>query len=386
MTGNHFSIILLSTLKCNADCDYCFENKTSDRLTIDRLGMMMEKVLDYMEEKETTALTIHWQGGEAMLLSPAWYEQAYARIGQMADARNKQVFHGLQTNMLLYRERWNPVIAGMFENSVSTSVDFPNLHRKVLGRGPDDYNDIWYRKVRQARDAGIDVKVISVPNQGTLEIGAERFYSHFVDELDITDFQINTPFPGGDANADTAGMPLDVDQLTRFYLELADLWLEHGYDRGVKIGPFDELLKSFSHEEACLPCIWADNCANHILAIDARGYVAQCDCWVTSYPEYFFGNIFECDSFSELLQNSKARRDFQARPITLMQRDCIECDYLSLCHGGCPVRTYTVGGSLFEKDPYCHLYKSLFKHMEEAAAQRARQTVTRRSVACACAQ
>ena len=31
---SHFSLILLSTLQCNADCEYCFENKTDDRLTL----------------------------------------------------------------------------------------------------------------------------------------------------------------------------------------------------------------------------------------------------------------------------------------------------------------------------------------------------------------
>ena len=25
--------------------------------------------------------------------------------------------------------------------------------------------------------------------------------------------------------------------------------------------------------------------------MDSKGSVAQCDCWVTSYPKYFFGNI-----------------------------------------------------------------------------------------------
>jgi hypothetical protein len=37
MTGNHFSIILLPTNRRNVNCDYCFENKTGDRLTLDRL-------------------------------------------------------------------------------------------------------------------------------------------------------------------------------------------------------------------------------------------------------------------------------------------------------------------------------------------------------------
>ncbi len=89
---------------------------------------------------------------------------------------------------------------------------------------------------------------------------------------------------------------------------------------------------------------------------------------MTSYPEYYFGNIFESGSLTELLRSSAARNQFSERPIRLMQQDCIECDYLTLCHGGCPVRTFTVRGTMFEKDPYCGLYKSIFRHMEQAAS------------------
>ena len=89
----------------------------------------------------------------------------------------------------------------MFGNSVGTSMDFPNLYRKAKGRTPEEYTAIWARNVRAARDAGIDVGVISIPNKETLRLGAERFYSYFVDELQITDFQVNTSFSGGEANA-----------------------------------------------------------------------------------------------------------------------------------------------------------------------------------------
>ncbi len=369
MTGNHFSLILLSTNKCNAACDYCFEDKTEDRFSLERLRVVFDKVLDHMEASAVGALTVHWQGGEAMLLPPSWYQQAHALIQAAAAARGKQVEHGLQTNMLTYSRKWDPVIAEMFGNSVSTSLDYPNLHRKVLGRGPLDYNAIWARKVRQARAAGIDVKVISVPNQATLETGAERFYEHFVDELGVTDFQINTPFPGGAANAAKQGMPLDVAELARFHVELADLWLERGVDAGVRVGPFDELLNYFTHRDACLPCIWGQNCTDEFISIDARGNVAQCDCWVTSYPDYFFGNVFECDSLTEMLRTSPVRRQFHERPVRLMEQDCVECDHLTLCHGGCPVRAYTVHAAMFRKDPYCHLYKTLFRHMEQATAR-----------------
>lgn len=379
---SHFSLILLSTLQCNADCAYCFENKTNDRLTLDRLGEMIRKVLDYMVEKSLATLTIYWQGGEAMLLPPSWYQQANALIRREAEARGKEVFHSLQSNLLAYNARWNPVIADMFGNSVGTSLDYPNLHRKLLGQGPESYNEIWGRRVREARAAGIEVQVIAVPNQATLEIGAERFYSHFVDELGITDFQVNTPFPGGEAASTLHQLPgSELGKLTDFYLDLAEIWLDRGYRAGVRLAPLDALLQYFSHEAATLPCIWGDNCASNLVSIDARGYVAQCDCWVTSYPDYHYGNIFECDSFGELLKNSSVRKQFNERPIQLVQRDCLSCDYLSLCHGGCPVRTYTVHGSLFQKDPYCELYKGLFGRMERAAQALAREAVAARGVA-----
>ncbi|HUM93003.1 MAG TPA: radical SAM protein [Candidatus Competibacter sp.] len=381
---SHISLILLSTLQCNADCEYCFENKTTDRLTLDRLGEMIRKVLDYMVEKSLATLNIYWQGGEAMLLPPSWYEQANDLIRGEAEARGKHVSHGLQSNMLSYSARWNKVIAEMFGNSVGTSLDYPNLHRKLLGQTPDSYNDIWARRVREARAAGIEVQVIAVPNKATLEIGAERFYRHFVDELGITDFQVNTPFPGGEATAAKKELPVaEVEALSRFYSELADVWLERGYRNGVRVGPLDALLQHFSHQPTTLPCIWGDNCANTLVSIDARGYVAQCDCWVTSYPDYHFGNIFECDSFGELLRNSPARRKFNERPIQLIQRDCLSCDYLSLCHGGCPVRTFTVHGTLFEKDPYCGLYKTMFGRMERAARELAREATAARGVVAA---
>ncbi|MGB5830959.1 MAG: radical SAM protein, partial [Thiohalocapsa sp.] len=71
INGNHLSLILLSTNQCNAACDYCFEDLTRDRMTLERLRIIVGKVLDHMDAYQIGALTIHWQGGEAMLLPPS---------------------------------------------------------------------------------------------------------------------------------------------------------------------------------------------------------------------------------------------------------------------------------------------------------------------------
>jgi len=379
MSTKVFSLILLPTLQCNADCDYCFEVKTNDRLSLARLQELIDKVLDHLVEQDIAGLMIHWQGGEAMTLPPSWFARAQALIAATAAARGRTVTHGLQTNMIGYSPKWNPVIREMFDNSVSTSLDYPNLYRRRRGQDAADYNAVWTRNVRLARAAGIEVGVIAVPNAATLELGAERFYRHFVDELGIRSFQVNTPFPGGESNQAKGLLPTGSAALIGFYVDLAEVWLARGERDGVRVGPFDELLAYFSGTPTVLPCIWTDDCANHILCIDARGHVAQCDCWVTSYPDYRFGNIFECASLSELLAASAVVERFHQRPMALVARDCIACDYLALCHGGCPVRAFSVHGTLFEKDPHCALYQALFGHLAGAAARQARASAARTS-------
>jgi uncharacterized protein len=369
MIGNRLSLILLPTNKCNVACEYCFEDKTNDFMSHEKLAVVVAKLLDHMEHKAISAMTIYWQGGEIMLLPPEWFERAGAMIAEAAGARGKLVEHSLQSNMIGYSRKWNKIIAEMFGNSVGTSMDYPNLYRKARNRPPEHYTEVWKRNVCDARAAGIQVGVISIPNNGTLAVGAERFYSYFVDELGITDFQVNTSFSGGEPNDAKKESILDLDGLSRFFVDLCRVWVEHGYEQGVRLGPLDQLMNHFRGEGACLPCIWRQNCTDEFVSIDARGHVAQCDCWVTSYPDYWFGNIFEDVSFTELMQKSAARQRFQARPEVLMQHEsCAGCDYLSLCHGGCPVRAYSITGEFYVKDPYCQVYKALFSTMEELAA------------------
>ena len=155
MRGNHFSIILLPTNKCNVNCDYCFEDKTRDSMPLDRLSIVIDKVLDHMGRSRVGALTIYWQGGEIMTMPPSWFERAYEMIQTAAAARNKHVAHSLQTNMIGYSSKWNKIIAEMFGNSVGTSMDYPNLHRKMFRGGPDDYTRLWYKNVQAARATGI---------------------------------------------------------------------------------------------------------------------------------------------------------------------------------------------------------------------------------------
>jgi len=365
-----FSLILLPTLQCDADCEYCFEKKGAPPLSPDMLPDIFAKIFVFMEERNTRELHVHWQGGEILTLSPEWVQDAGERIDRTAESHGMQVKHFLQSNLIGYNELWEPVIENMFGNSIGSSVDYPNRHRKVKGGSPEDFNSLWLKKATAARNAGNELGIISIPSKDTLEAGAEAFYNYFTQDLGINDFQLNTPFAGGPANTVKDGFPLDPERLGLFFTQLIDIWMDRGYDEGVRIGPFDQLLSCFLDEPHVLPCIWQRNCTDHFICIHPEGHLAQCDCWVASYPEYRFGNIFENSSLSVILEKSAARKRFLERPADIVQnQDCVDCDFLGICHGGCPIRTYSSSGNLFDKDPYCQTYLAVFRHMKTVAAR-----------------
>ena len=302
-----------------------------------------------------------------MLLAPAWYECAFDSMTQAARRRGRSFRHYLQTNLIAFSERWNSIITRMFGGEIGTSMDFPNVHRKLNNGSAHDYTRLWLRHFTEAKAAGFKIGVIAVIHPETLDAGAGAFWRWFT-EIGVESLQINTPFPGGPASEEwPRHSPFDLGRLTQFTLELFDLWIAEGFERGIRLGPFDELVEHFAGRNARLPCIWQENCANQFIAIDAKGAVAQCDCWVTSYPDWSYGNIFEAKNFAAMLRDSSVRQRFLRRPQTLVQdADCLQCRYLSICHGGCPVRAFTATGHLFVKDPYCEMYKALFERAEHA--------------------
>jgi hypothetical protein len=85
----------------------------------------------------------------------------------------------------------------MFKDEVGSSLDFPNLYRKVAGSVPETFNDLWFRRYQEATEAGIKVGVIAVLNGKSLSLGAEEFYSYYVEKLGLNSFQVNTPYPAG---------------------------------------------------------------------------------------------------------------------------------------------------------------------------------------------
>jgi len=98
--------------------------------------------------------------------------------------------------------------------------------------------------------------------------------------------------------------------------------------------------------------------------------VSLCDCWVayTRDNKRYFGNMIT-DSIEDIL-NSHNRVNFLNRAFTVVSKECMECKYLSFCHGGCPVRAFKNKGDTLTRDYYCDTYKIVFDYISKTIQEK----------------
>lgn len=87
MTVAPLSLILLPTLDCNVACDYCFERKAPIRLSLNDVPRLTTSILDHMVATGALDAEVYWQGGEALLLGPAWFAFAHASMSAVRPGR-----------------------------------------------------------------------------------------------------------------------------------------------------------------------------------------------------------------------------------------------------------------------------------------------------------
>jgi uncharacterized protein len=105
--------------------------KEQHRLSPALLPLLTRRLLDHLEHENIEVCEIYWQGGEAMIMGPDWFADAGNLMGRAATERGRKFVHYLETNLISYSPSWNKVVHGMFNGSIGTSMDYPNVHRKL---------------------------------------------------------------------------------------------------------------------------------------------------------------------------------------------------------------------------------------------------------------
>jgi uncharacterized protein len=369
---------------CNLDCAYCFysykknREDTSYNWTMDRETLEIF-VRDYIRSQPPGyPVQFVWQGGEPALLGLDFFEEAVA-LQKKYGGSGQRITNAFQTNATLIDEKW----ASFFSENkflLGVSIDGPKeIHDyyRVDHRGEGSFDRVM-EGVEHLRKYNVDYNALScitdISSKDPLSIyDFLRTHFEFIQFIPVVakrDFRERPPFLRDSGNpvaksAENCSDPTTDWSVTpqdfgTFLTTIFDTWVKHDVGK-VFIHLFDYTLAHWLGHPVPL-CVLNRTCGK-ALVMEHNGDIFSCDHFV--FPEFRLGNIKEtpiAEIARGAVQVSFGRDKWERLPSV-----CRDCEYLSLCFGGCPKNRFSStadgeGGLNY----LCEGYRAFFKHTEKA--------------------
>jgi uncharacterized protein len=340
---------------CNIDCKYCFYKARSpefgqgrQRMSVQVLEMLVK---DYMQ-LGFPVVGFAWQGGEPTLMGVDFFKRAvtlqkeYGREGQ-------QVSNTLQTNGLLFDERWcrffhdNNFLLGI---SIDGPKEFHDYYR-VDHSGCGTFDRV-IRAVENCRNHQVEFNALILLNNRNVEHTDELF--DFLIGNDITYLQFIPCIETDPATGRIADFSITPNQYGDFLCRLFDRWYDYGTEK-LNIREFDSLLTYLVMGSHTI-CTYSKQCAGFVV-IEHTGDAFCCEFFVE--PKWRLGNILETPL--ERLASSDNKRAF-AREKQNLPGKCLVCRYLDICRGGCMKDRLRWNDNLNRESYFCKGYKQFFDY------------------------
>jgi len=304
-----------------------------------------------------------WHGGEPTIAGLPFYEEAL-RL-QREYGQGRMILNTLQTNATLLTDDW----CRFFKANnflIGVSIDGPepihNAYRKTAdGRG--SFTETM-RGIELLQKHGVAFNTLTTVNRLNMEKPLEvyRFLRELTDYMQFLPVVERIPAQSetkdGQLFATPSGIHSDKNErsLTDFSVTptgyggfLCAIWDEwKKYDSDKKhIQLIDVTIGNLNGIPSSL-CVHNPLCG-HSGCVEANGDVYSCDRY--AFPAYKLGNITEI-SLGDLMEQN---RDFGMHKTFGLPEECLDCQYIKLCFGGCPK------DRLWENKNYlCAGYKMFF--------------------------
>lgn len=361
-----------TSFQCNIRCKYCFYLEKKDVVSgaASAPGKMSQAVLEAFIEKKITGtqepeVYFTWQGGEPTLAGLAFYRQAVALQQYWAQKQGKTVHNAIQTNGILLNEQWGKFLKQhnfLVGISIDGDEELHNAYRlSNVNRGT------WHKVIQGIailKKHQIPFNTLTVVNN--LNVQHPLRVYQFLKQIGSRHMQFlplleaHAPHPNLPAwmNNGLIVPPIQAFSVpSRAYGEfmnrIFDCWIKQDIGT-VAVQLFESLLGRYCGFEASM-CIYQPECGGENLALEANGDIYQCDHLV--YPEMKIGNILT-QQLDEIAANSQSLSTRKQQ----LNSQCQQCEFLALCHGGCPKHRLNLNAQLERHNYFCEGYKLIFKH------------------------
>lgn len=340
--------------------------------------MMTDKILqEYIRANlamhgQKAIVEFAWHGGEPTMAPLDFYKQALTYQKQYGTGRD--IRNTLQTNGTLLNDTWCEFFAANnFLIGISIDGDAP-LHDAMRH---DKAGGTFYKTMRGIKllqKHGVAYNTLTTVNAVNSQKPHEvylfiREFSDFMQFLPVVECapalyesQVGQRFatPAG-IHSPFLKHPVESFSVTAkdygwFLCEIFDLWRK--MDLGQKhIQIFEATLANLNNRPAGI-CVHEALCG-HAGVVESNGDLYSCDRY--AFEAYKLGNISET-SLKILMENN---RNFGMHKTMGLPDECLDCEHIQLCFGGCPKDRFllSVNGQK-GKNYLCEGYRMFFEHIK----------------------
>lgn len=340
---------------CNLHCEYCFYSDEMANRKKSSYGYMSEETLELVISKTLSqaegSCTFAFQGGEPTLCGIDFFRKAIA-LEEQYNTNHVQIYNAVQTNGYSLDGQWAQFFT---ENQflVGVSLDGgPKVHdyyRKTAS-GKETFLRVM-KGISFLREAGAQFNILCVVNDRSARRIRQTYgfyrrngfhYLQFIPCLD----PLGEP-PG------SRPYSLKPEVYGEFLIQLFELW-HRDLQRGEQ--PY---IRQFENYVGILlgrrpkACDMVGHCGKQYVT-EADGSVYCCDFYVLD--EYRLGNFH--DHTLEEMDRAREEKHFIEESL-IKPEACQECQYASLCRGGCRRTRQEENGY---RQYFCKSYQMFFEH------------------------
>jgi uncharacterized protein len=348
------------TNMCNLSCTYCYAETLLPDKQVKNLftnELYRNTITKIVSESQSDFLDIVFHGGEPLLHTPEWFEEACAFASSKANELGKKVYFSMQSNLTLLKDAHVKVFKD-YQVKVGVSLDGDKETHNAM-RGSFGVTVANIKKLQDVELFGGVIVVISHHNWNKVPLFFQQMR-----ELGIRMFHMNIASSVG--RGDSVEL-LGTEKTLAAFKDCVDCMLEYNGEiidtRVIKklqqfINPPQVMGDTFQE----LRC---DNLFCHagvtMVAVQYDGNVFPCGCAGSS------GNMknFKLDNFSEKEQTNlddyfEVVKEFHTKR-DKYYTECVSCPAKFICEHGCPAFDHTDSET---PENTCLATKQLFSYLQ----------------------
>jgi len=352
------AIMLLSTY-CNLSCQYCYVFKANQKQRGEKIMLpeVIEGAINQLAStRDLEQIDFNWHGGEPLLAGYDCFQFILEQEAWAKKAYSAKIYNRIQTNATLLTPEWAEFLANN-DFGVGISIDGPSIVQDFQRSFEDGTPS--FSKVMQGINC-IEEKGINNGKLLVITPHSNKYVSEIFEfcRMQMPKFDIIPCFHVDKRTGEVIEPTISPVEYGDFLIALFDLWVEKD-DPDIYIRFFDEILQVMMGGFSTL-CSLTRSCKDFI-TIDWNGDIYPCDNF-SGYSNFLLGNLLETP-ISQIIENSKSQEILTQ--ISLSPESCQNCQWFSVCHGGCTHQSYMPGFSFGKKFYYCSSRKRLFAHIQE---------------------